>query len=243
MKYAIILLSLFFVVCGTKNTLAPLAPVDEFERAVSYFDNKKYDDAIKAFERIIFYHPSSEYVDDAQFWLGRCYFEKKNYEQAIVEFNYLINNFPNTKFLEPALLYQAKAYFLKAPGYDRDITEVKRAIEQFDEFIRRFPNSKYIEEVKDLILKARTRLARKEFENGRLYIKLGKSKSALLYFNYVIKNYPETAVSNQARFEAAQIYEKMGDKENAVKLYQELSEDDNWKERVAKRIKVLKENE
>ncbi|OPX17420.1 hypothetical protein BXT86_06605 [candidate division WOR-3 bacterium 4484_100] len=244
MRYTVVLVFfLFSIFCGTKNIVTPLAPGDEFERALSYFENKRYDQAISSFERIILYHPSSEYVDDAQFWLGCSYFEKKDYEQAIVEFDYLINNFPNTSFLEQALLFRAKAYFLKAPNYDKDISEVKRAIEQFDEFIRQFPNSKYIEEVRGLILKARTRLARKEFENGRLYIKLGKPKSALLYFNYVIKNYPETEVSNEAKFEAAKLYQKMDDKENALRLYQELLENDIWKERAAKRIETLKQKD
>jgi TolA-binding protein len=99
-----------------RQTLTPLEPAAEFERAMSFFNNRKYDQAIDAFERILFYHPSSEFVDDAQYWLARTYLEKKDYSQAIVEFDYLVRNFPSSTQLEDAYFYRAKAYIESAPS-------------------------------------------------------------------------------------------------------------------------------
>ncbi|MEO0185157.1 MAG: outer membrane protein assembly factor BamD [candidate division WOR-3 bacterium] len=234
------ILLVFFVVFCSKQVLAPLEPEDEFERAMEYFNNKKYDSAIKSFEKIIFYHASTEFVDDAQFHLARAYFEKKDYTQAITEFEYLIRNFPNTPFLEQSYLLRAKAYFLKAPGYEKDQTETKESISLLDDFMTRFPNSPYSDTAKSLILEARNRLAKKELENGRLYYKIKEYDSAILYFKYVIENYPETPSADEARYYLGQAYEKVGKKEQAYESYKELLDNDQWKNKVENRIKKLK---
>ncbi len=234
----VIFVVMIFVSCA-RQTLVLLEPEDELERAMGFFNNKKYDGAIQSFERIIFYYATSEFVDDAQFYLARSYFEKKDYSQAITEFEYLIKNFPNTPFIEEAYLYRAKAYFFRTPGYDRDQTETKEAIGLFDEFLTKFPNSKFAEEVKRYILSARNRLAKKELENGKLYLKLKEMKAAELYFNYVLENFPETACANEAKYNLALVYEKIGKTDEALRLYKELLEESSWQKKAEKSIKKL----
>ena len=210
--------------CGGRTAIMPLDAPDEFERAINLFDQKKYQKAIESFERILFYNPTSEYVDDAQYWLARAYIAKKDYDQAIIEFDYLIKNFSTSSFTEEAYLYRAKAYYEKAPSYDRDPTEINNAIDLFDIFLTRFPNSEHTNEVKEIILTARGQLARKEMENGKLYIKLGEPDAALIYFDFVIRNYPETGASDESKFHAAQLYEKQAKYDKALSFYQELLE-------------------
>ncbi len=245
MKRITIIMTVMYLVisCGTRHVLAPLDADDEFERAMSLFENKKYTTAMQAFERILFYHPSSEYVDDAQYWLARTYFAIKDYDQAVIEFDYLIKNFSTSKFLEEAYLYRAKSYFLKAPGYIKDPTEIENAIDLFGQFLTQFPKSKHTDEVKDLILSARNRLAKKEVENGKLYIKLAQTDAALLYFNYVVDNYPETDVSSEAKYYAATLYEKKGMTDDALKCYRELLEESEWKEKAEKKIEELEKRD
>jgi len=235
----IILLSSFILFCG-KQELAPLEPGDEFERAMEFYNQKKYDVAIKSFEKIIFYYASTEFVDDAQFYLAKSYFEKKDYNQAITEFEYLIKNFPNSPFFEQSYLLRAKAYFLKSPGYEKDQTETKEAISLFDDFITRFPNSSYSDSARLLILQARNRLAKKELENGRLYLKMKEYESAILYFRYVIENYPETPSADESKFLLGIAYEKVNKNEDAYEIYKGLLENEVWKKSAEKRIKRLK---
>lgn len=241
--FVISLVLLVFTACSTKQTLSPLDPDDAFERAVSLFEHGDYSKAVLAFEQILFYHPSSEYVDDAQYWLGRTYFEKKDYDQAIIEFDYLIKNFSTSGFIEEAYLFRVKAYLEKAPGFEKDPTEIENAILFCDRFLTHFPNSKYTDEVKEMILVARNRLAKKEIENGKIYLKLGEPEAALLYFNYVIGTYPETQFSSEAKYNAARILEKNGQPDKALKFYKELLEDDKWRERIIKEksVEILEE--
>jgi len=233
----------FMLMSCTRQVLAPLEPDDEFERAMSLFDKKKYASATQAFERIIFYYPSSEYIDDAQYWLARTCFAEKNYSQSIIEFEYLINNFSNSEFLEEAYLYRAKSYLFETPSYDRDQTKLNQAINLFDDFLTRFPNSQHTNEVRELILTGRNRLAQKEVINGKLYIKLNKLEAALIYFNYVVETYPETKAASEAKYYTARVYEKKGEIEEALNLYEELRADSDWQKKAAKRIEEIKKNQ
>ena len=237
-----ILFSLVLVSCASRQTTVPLEPGDELERATAYFENKRYENAAKSFEKIIFYYPSSEYVDDAQFWLGRSYFGEKDYDQAIIEFDYLIKNFSNSLFVEDAYFYRAQAYILKTPGYTKDQTELNMALNLLDEFLTRYPNSQRTAEVRELILTARDRLAKKELENGKLYVKLNKLDAALIYFEFVIQTYPETKSSNEAKYQMAKIFEKKGKPEAALALYKELLEDETWMKEAEKRIKKIEKD-
>jgi|UniRef100_A0A7V3RH90 outer membrane protein assembly factor BamD len=236
----LIFLPVIISIFCSKQNLTQLGPDDEFERAMEFYNQKKYDQAIKLFERIIFYYATTEFVDDAQFYLADSYLKKKDYAQAITEFEYLIKNFPNTPFLERSYLLRAQAYFLKSPGYEKDQTETKEAISLLDEFLTRFPNSIYSDTAKALILKARDRLAKKEVENGKLYLKMKEYDSAILYFKYVIDNYPETSSAEESKFLLAQTYEKARRMQEAYDLYKDLVDSPKWKHIAEEKIKRLK---
>ena len=233
---------LIFLSCAARQTLTALEPAAEFERAMSFFNNRKYDQALEAFERILFYHASSEYVDDAQYWLARTYLEKKDYDQAIVEFDYLVRNFPKSTQLEDAYFYRAKAYLASAPSYEKDLSDLKRAIRLFDEFVTRYPNSKYTDEVRKEILAARNLKARKELENGKLYQKLNEIGAALIYYKHIMNTYPETEAANEARYRSAQIHEKRGETEKALDLYKELLDEEKWNKAASRHIADLEDD-
>jgi len=231
--------ALFFGGCTPRQELAQLPAEEEFQRAQGYFENRQFDRAIQGFERIIFYHPSSEYVDDAQYWLARSCFQKKDYAQAVIEFDYLIKNFPASAFAEEANFYRAKSYLKQAPGWDRDQTETNEAIEYLDEFLTRYPNSKFTNEIKDLILAARNQLARKELENGKLYLKLKEPDAAVKYFLFVIETYPETKAEAEAKYLIAGVYRQSHRIDEALACYRELLEIPEWKTQAAKKIREI----
>jgi outer membrane protein assembly factor BamD len=239
MKRMTLLFALCLLTACTRQVLAPLDAADEYERALSFFNAGKYTAAIAGFERVIFYHASSEYVDDAQYWLARSYFAKKDYSQAILEFDYLIKNFSNSSFREEAYLYRAKSYFFSAPGYEKDQTETRDAIGYLDEFLTQFPTSTHADEAKDLILAARSRLAVKELENGKIYLKMNDLDAAAIYFKYILENFPETKVISEAKYYLAGTYEKKKMFAEALALYNELLSDNAWKHRAEKKIRKL----
>ena len=154
----------------------------------------------------------------------------------------MIKNFSTSVFIEEAYLYRAKAFFEKAPGIEKDPTEIENAINMCDKFLTRFPNTKYTDQVKEVILIARNKLAKKELENGKTYLRLGETEAALLYFTYVVDTYPETESSNEAKYRSAEIYEEKDQKDKALELYKDLLEDQDWQEKAAKKVEQLEKS-
>lgn len=225
--------------CAARETIDPLTPADEFERAMSLYESKRFLKAAEAFERVLFNFPSSEYVDDAQFWLGRSYLELRNYDQAIIEFDYLIRHFSNSALMEDAFFFRARAYRLAAPSYDKDPGKLNQAVRLFDEFLTRYPNSKYTDDARKEILEARDILARKELENGKIYEKMKEPGAALLYYEYVINNYAETGAAGEARYRRARLTEEQGRLDEALEMYRQIIDDEQWGEPAARRVAEL----
>jgi tol-pal system protein YbgF len=81
-----------------------------YTAAFALFKEGKYEKAREAFENFLKQYPSTEFSDNAQFWLGECYYFEKKYEEAIVEYDKVIKNFPGGNKLSYALLKQGLSF-------------------------------------------------------------------------------------------------------------------------------------
>ena len=76
-----------------------------------------------------------------------------------------------------------------------------KAITQIQEFLDDFPNSEYSKDADKLINELRTRLAEKNMETGKLYIKLKAYDSAMTSYEVVVNEYYDTKFFNDANME------------------------------------------
>ena len=65
----------------------------------------------------------------------------------------------------------------------------------------------------------REKLAKKYFENGRLYLKIKKFESAMYYFDIVISDYYDTKYSDEAKIAYIFTYLVMKDYDKAVEYF------------------------
>ncbi len=76
----------------------------DFEAAFQLVRDKKYNDAIKAFEAFLKAHPQGAYSDNARFWIGQVYFAQSKFAEAEKQFSLMRTEFPNSTKLSGALL-------------------------------------------------------------------------------------------------------------------------------------------
>ena len=69
---------------------------------------------------------------------------------------------------------------------------IEKYFETIQEFLDNFPYSKYKEDSYQLIQKLRNRIAKKNFEAGRLYLKMKNFKSAFFYFDIILSEFYDT---------------------------------------------------
>ncbi len=84
-----------------------LSENDAYDNAVNLIlKERRYDDAIPAFEKFITEFPNSIYIPNAHYWLGQLLFNKADYTSAQVHFDKVITLYPDSNKRSDALLKQ-----------------------------------------------------------------------------------------------------------------------------------------
>lgn len=104
-----------------------------YQIAYNTFKKKEYPTALKQFEAFLSAYPKSEYVDNAQYWIGECYFQQGDYERAIVEYEKVIKKYPKGDKVPSALLKQGFAFL--------DLGDREDAKLLFNKVIKEYPQS------------------------------------------------------------------------------------------------------
>jgi outer membrane protein assembly factor BamD len=222
-------LSLFFLVflmaCGPKGPSLILDAEDQFALAKSEFEKKHYDQAVIEFQKLIFNYPGAIFIDSAQYLLATSYFNQKDYPLAVTEFNKLLSSFPTSRLSDDAAFMVAFCDFKMSARAELDQERTSKALEELKNFLDDYPESDRANEAQDLLNECRTKLAKKVYENGRLYLKMEKYEAALIYLKDVINEYHDTKWAAPAQFHIAEIYFKQKKYDPAKEEYQKFLED------------------
>lgn len=75
-----------------------------YDQAFQSLKDLKYADAAEQFLDFIEKYPNSEYVDNAQYWLGESYYVTRNYDIALDAFQALLSDHPDSPKVADGLL-------------------------------------------------------------------------------------------------------------------------------------------
>ena len=75
-----------------------------YKAAFSLLKAGKYDESIAAFSGFLTQFPTSQYADNAQYWLGETYYVRREFEPAVAEYRKLIKAYPQSKKRSHAML-------------------------------------------------------------------------------------------------------------------------------------------
>ncbi len=104
-----------------------------YQNAFDLLKQRRYDEAIAAFNDLLRGYPQGEYTSDALFWLGETYYVTRDYDAAITQYDRLIAGYPESARLPSAML---------KVGYihdEQDRDEAARTV--LEEIALRYPNS------------------------------------------------------------------------------------------------------
>ena len=193
---------------------------DRYTEARALFEHEKYMDAAEAFDVLEYSFSGSALMDSIKYFAGTSRYELKEFILAANDFEYITQHLPNSPLLDLAQYKLGECYFKAAPRYSLDQTYTFKAIEALQFFLTEFPDSQYKDQVEQLLLKSRTKLAKKDFENGRIYFKMQRYKACILYMDYVLQNYydiPE--VAGEALYYKSESLLELDRKQDALALF------------------------
>ena len=172
-------------------------PEEQLAFAVSMFERKDYDRAVKEFKKLLKAYKESREAPEAQYYLGRCHEEKGDYYKAFKEYRKTVQVYPSTKRFEEVLEreYQLGNYFLAGKkrmlfGVAAILPARDKAADIFQAIVDDGPFSEY------------GQLA--QYKLGLAHMALGDYEAAVTAFEGVISRYPDSPLVDDARFQIAQ---------------------------------------
>ncbi len=195
----IILMTALLVNCGRKSIHIEEDLTPNFNKAMEFFDRGKYLRASDEFNYIIMTDPGSKLANESQYYKGESLFQMKQYDEAWILFDHYTRSTNNIAKIEKSRYRICECTIYLTNSFQRDQKQTKRALDQLQMFLEDFPQSELTQEAEEAIGALRIKLAEKDYEVGRLYLKLEEYESALIYFRSVLNHYYDTDFADDAR--------------------------------------------
>jgi outer membrane protein assembly factor BamD len=230
--------------CSSHRVKVALDAEDRYILARSLLDKGDCTDAVEEFQKVIFNFPGSDYVDEAEFGLGEAHYCVKEYALAASQFRRIIRDYPLSPLADDAYFMLGMCYYEQSlsPSLDQEFT--RKAIEAFQKLLEEYPESERLDEAREKLKHSEDKLAKKDFETGRLYMRLEYYQAALAYFEYVLIQYPQSKWAAEAQYGIGRAYEKQENSSQALAAYQKVVTDyptANVSEKAMKKIREIKE--
>lgn len=168
--------------------------------AFQYYDKKDYLKAQTLFDLVLNNLRGREESEKAYFYYAYSHYYLNQYVLGAYYFKTFSNTFVNSKFREEAAYMSAFCNYKLSPSYRLDQSSTQTAIEEFQLFVNLFPNSPRVEQSNRLIDELRRKLEEKAFAESMLYYDLRQYQSAVISFDNLLRDYPESPEVERVRY-------------------------------------------
>lgn len=181
----------------------------QFELAEAMLDGKKtkflgmailpaQDTAAELYQHIVRSAPYGPYGAVAQYRLGDAHTALGNYEEADRAYQAVIDEYPNSEYAPKAKYKIAETSYKAATKEAYRSEKTDEALQKYEGFKKAFPQSGLQYEADEAIQALREKKARQIFTTADFYDRRGKLKSARMYYDDVVRSFPETAAAKEA---------------------------------------------
>ncbi len=163
------------------------------------------------FESIVKKAPFSKWAPLAQFNAGQALEKQVKYPEAIAAYQAVVNRYPTDAIADDAL-YQIGYVRLRdyrEGSYDR--ASALKAREAFEDFINRYPESEKTAQARENLKTLEGGQVKGALQIAKFYDKTKQYKAAVIYYNDVIKQQPDSPDSTFAKTRIAALREQVGE--------------------------------
>ncbi|MDX1419365.1 MAG: outer membrane protein assembly factor BamD [Rubricoccaceae bacterium] len=171
---------------------------EAYNKGMNAYAEGRFDRAIEYLRATLDFGRAGEWADEAQVYLARAYYQTGQYLLAAAEFDRFSDLYPSDPRTEEARFGEIQSYYRLSPPYDLDQTDTDRAILLIRTFMANYPNSVFTDDVVGMLEELREKLARKEYEAGRLYERRELYEAATLTYQSMLETYPTSPYADDA---------------------------------------------
>lgn len=157
-------------------------------------------------------------IDQAVYLLGLTYLKQRDWTNAQAQFERVLRDYPESDSATSASYRLGEALFGQSRPHDFDQEYTLKALAQWEQFVKGSPEHPFVPDANVQIAVCRTRLARKLWRTGDVYLKQAYYEPARRYFQSVIDEYSDTPVHGDAIIGLAMVNARLGMKDSALAM-------------------------
>lgn len=177
---------------GYNKVLKSTDPNAKYDKAIEYYEAKRYKMAAPLFEELISLYRGTTKSEKIYFYYAYCNYYMENYILAGYYFDNFVKTYPNSEFTEEAMFMSGYADYRSSPTYSLDQEDTYRALTNLNSFLDVYPLSPLKDSCNTLIKELRGKLEKKAFESAFLYFQTMDYQAALIAFKGVLQDFPES---------------------------------------------------
>lgn len=196
--------------CGSREVpLQDLAPETLWDQGIVHFNDQRWDDAIRFFDRFILVGGADPRVHQARYYAAEAYFNKREYLTAASRFTALAGDLGRADLAAQSRFMACRSYEELSPSPQLDQEYTRAAIDHCQALIDYFPEHHRAADAAPILERMWHRLAAKAYQGGEWYQRRRALDSALIYYEDVVRLYPRTEYAPRALRRMMEIYETL----------------------------------
>jgi outer membrane protein assembly factor BamD len=196
-------------------------PVQQlYTRGADLLDDRRWADALAAFEEVERQHPYSSWARRAMLMEAYAHYQANQYDDAIEDAQRFLSLHPGNESAPYAYYLIAICHFERILDVGRDQATTERALQALQDVVRRYPDTAYARDARLKIDMVYDQLAGKEMTVGRFYLQRDQPLAAINRFRRVIEdpNYQRTSHVPEALHRLVEAYLSVGMTEEAQRM-------------------------
>ncbi len=183
-----------------KYTQSNLAIDALYKAGELYYQTKKFDKAINAFNKLIEEFPNDTLAINAHYYIGACYEELKKTEDAMSAYKAFIKNYPKHDLTSDVYFRLATAAYFNKNYAD--------AAFYYERILEKYPGTEYEKNAM--------------YNLALTYMDLNKIDDAIRYYRLFAQKFPDDEKSKKVMSQIAGIYLEQKRYNEAITTYQEI---------------------
>jgi len=157
--------------CSSNDAMRQLSAEERYQKAMELFNNGDYLEAVEEFRVVTLQFQGNPLSDDAH---------------------------PTSKLIPDARYKRGMCYYELSPAWNLDQEYTKKAIDEFQGMLEYYPFDPRVSDAEARIRELNTKLAKKIYESGVIYMKMEYYRAAGLSFDQVLERYHDTPYAEPA---------------------------------------------
>lgn len=218
------LLALGLAGCGAAVVPSIHSDTNRVAVARGLYDRREFALAVDVLNNYATTGTGNADIDQAVYLLGLSYIGQKDWVNAQTQFERMSRDYPESDSAGAASFQLGEALFGQSRPSDYDQEFTLKALTQYEAHLRDWPGDPYAKRSELRVAECRTRLARKLWRSGDIYVKQKLYLPAKRYFADIIEQYADTPVLGDAILGNAVADARLGKRDSALAVLRGLEE-------------------